>query len=93
MRYELVDGDAKLITIMVADGWQIVNTFPNPYPQPYFFALMSLDHHIESLYDVHAVHEEMHNPSFFKSEKIDRWNLPENEKARKKYNENDNLPY
>ena len=40
MKYELVDGNTKIINIMVADGWEIENTFPNPYPQPYFFALM-----------------------------------------------------
>ncbi len=42
MRYELIDGDTRIINILVRDGWKIENTFPNPYPQPYFFALMYL---------------------------------------------------
>ena len=40
MRVELIGGNAKVITIMLRDGWKIINTFPNPYPEPYFFVLL-----------------------------------------------------
>lgn len=56
MRFEFIDGDTRVINIMVKDGWKIENTFPNPFPQPYFFALMVLNTGInEDKYDVDNV--------------------------------------
>jgi len=55
MRYELIDGDTGLINILIKDGWLIENTFPNPYPQPYFFALMKLTTEDCNEYDLQAV--------------------------------------
>lgn len=43
MRFELIDGDTVLMGILANDGWTLVNTFSNPYPQPWFFALMQLN--------------------------------------------------
>jgi hypothetical protein len=61
MKYELIDGDTKIINIMVADGWKIENTFPNPYPQPYFFALMRHDNmSINDVYDTQNIFEHIH---------------------------------
>lgn len=56
-RFELIDGNAQLITVMVNDGWSIVNTFPNPYPQPYFVALMTIDSVRAASYDLNNVKE------------------------------------
>jgi hypothetical protein len=42
-RFKLIAGDERVLNIMCNDGWEIVNTFPNPYPQPYFFALLKLE--------------------------------------------------
>lgn len=58
MRYELIEGDTRLINQLVKDGWKIENTFPNPYPQPYFFALMYLESPFGAYnYDVQQVKE------------------------------------
>lgn len=43
MRYEMVNGDTRIINIMVSDGWTLHSVIPNPYPQPYFYALMAFD--------------------------------------------------
>lgn len=58
MRFELINGDTRLMGKMVNDGWTLVNTFPNPYPQPYFFALMQLNTKTPESYDLKAVMEE-----------------------------------
>lgn len=55
MRYELVDGDVRIINIMCNDGWKLDNTFPNTYPQPYFFALMRHDNMSVDGYDIQNV--------------------------------------
>lgn len=61
MKYELIDGDTKIINIMVADGWKIENTFANPYPQPYFFALMRHDGMgISDTYNVQNIKDHIH---------------------------------
>lgn len=58
MRYELIEGDTRLINQLVKDGWKIENTFPNPYPKPYFFALMYLKSPFGAYnYDVQQVKE------------------------------------
>jgi len=61
MRYELIDGDTKLISRLANDGWLLINTFPNPYPQPYFFALMKYENtkEAEKSYDLKKVKEEI----------------------------------
>jgi len=61
MKYELVDGETKIINIMVADGWKIENTFPNPYPQPYFFALMKHEGmKLNDIYDVQNIKDHIY---------------------------------
>lgn len=57
MRYAFIDGNTKIINQLVKDGWEVVNTFPNPHPQPYFFALMLLNHGWEDRYDVENVED------------------------------------
>jgi hypothetical protein len=61
VKYELVEGDTDIINRMVKDGWGIENTFPNPHPQPYFFALMRLNSPSleEAGYDLRRVIEEV----------------------------------
>jgi len=51
-RFELIDGDAKLLSILINEGWELINTFPNPYPQPYFFALVLLTHDWPERFDL-----------------------------------------
>ena len=79
-RYELIAGDTGLINILIADGWKIENTFPNPYPQPYFFALMRLPEgmdHLRGWYDLKNV--ENH---FYRAGKLSQW------KESKEFEEN-----
>jgi hypothetical protein len=52
MRYELIEGDTELISRLANDGWVLINTFPNPSPMPYFFALMQLTSDNANDYDV-----------------------------------------
>lgn len=83
MRYELIQGNAKLLTILANDGWKLVNTFPNPHPEPYFFALMSLEHSNESEYDIDVIEDLVfRTPNY-----IHRWKLTENNKTRKEKGE------
>lgn len=79
MRFELIDGDPYLLTEMVRDGWKIVNTFPNPYPQPYFYALLSLEHPDEDNYDFIAIIENRHRVD---ENKLPKWDLEGNKKKR-----------
>ena len=81
MRVELIGGNAKVITIMLRDGWKIINTFPNPYPEPYFFALMEIDHENEDEYDVESVEDIV----FRNKSDFQKWNLSENIIKRKEY--------
>jgi hypothetical protein len=62
MRFELIEGDTKLINILVKDSWEIENTFPNPYPQPYFFALMKLNTVDCDDYDIDEAKERSYKP-------------------------------
>jgi hypothetical protein len=80
MRVELIGGNAKVITIMLRDGWKIINTFPNPYPEPYFFALMEIEHENEDEYDIESVEDIV----FRKNSDFPKWNLSENTIKRKK---------
>jgi hypothetical protein len=81
MRVELIGGNAKVITIMLRDGWKIINTFPNPYPEPYFFALMEIDHEKEDEYDIESVEDIV----FRNKLDFPKWNLSENIIKRKEY--------
>lgn len=81
MRVELIGGNAKVITIMLRDGWKIINTFPNPYPEPYFFALMEIDHEKEDEYDIGSVEDIV----FRNKNDFPKWNLSENTIKRKEY--------
>lgn len=58
MRFELIEGHTLLLGRMVNDGWELINTFPNPYPQPYFFALLRLNTKDPDSYDLRKVKEE-----------------------------------
>lgn len=61
MKYELIDGDTRYINVMVNHGWKIENTFPNQYPQPYFYALMRHDTlNIDDVYSVQNIQEHFH---------------------------------
>ena len=60
MRYELVEGDTRIINIMVKDGWKIENTFQNPHPQPYFYALMCISDPNEEEYNVENVRDHVY---------------------------------
>lgn len=82
MRIELVDGNTDVLNIMLNDGWKIVNTFPNPYPEPYFFALMSLEHPNENDYDVSAVGDIIHKRTTYPP---NRWSKSENDAAREQW--------
>jgi len=68
MRYELVEGDTRIINIMVNDGWEMANTFPNPYPQPYFFALMRVSDANEKNYSMENVQGHV-----YRGEKLNPW--------------------
>jgi len=57
MRYELIEGDTKIINALMKDGWTLENTFPNPHPMPYFFALMRLNTMDEDDYNIQAAIE------------------------------------
>ena len=81
MRVELISGNAKVITIMLRDGWKIINTFPNPYPEPYFFALMEIEHEKEDEYDIESVEDIV----FRNKSDFPKWNLSENTIKRKQY--------
>lgn len=72
-RFKLVDGNEKVIEIMVNDGWEIINTFPNPSPMPYFFALMSLTLEVTPLintkeYDFQNVEDHVYH-----GKKLQQW--------------------
>lgn len=45
IEYDFINGDIDKINRLVKEGWSLVDTFPNPHPQPYFFALMQNDNH------------------------------------------------
>ena len=60
MRYELIAGDTDVMNAMAKDGWEVVATFPNLNPQPYFFALMFINHEDEDKYDIEAVKKEVY---------------------------------
>lgn len=64
MRFELIDDDTKLLSRLCNDGWELVNTFPNPYPRPYFFALVRLSSKAEETYDLKRVQEEIYNQNY-----------------------------
>jgi hypothetical protein len=68
MRYELIDGDTRIINIMVNHGWEIVNTFQNPNPQPYFFALMRLNDSNGKNYSVENI-----NDHVYRGENLNPW--------------------
>lgn len=81
MRVELIDGNAKVITIMLRDGWKIINTFPNPNPKPYFFALMEINHELEDEYDIESVEDIV----FRNKTEFPKWSLSQNTVNRKYY--------
>lgn len=53
--YKMIPGDDRVITILFNHGWKIEGTYPNPYPEPYFYALMYRDHNEDEYYNVDNV--------------------------------------
>lgn len=72
-RFKLVGGNEKVIEIMVNDGWEIINTFPNPFPEPYFFAFMSLTLEISPLVTTREYDLENVEGHVFRGEKLNQW--------------------
>jgi uncharacterized OB-fold protein len=80
MRVELVDGKTNILNVLLSDKWRILNTFPNPHPEPYFFALVELNDPQENEYDIESVKEFVYgsDPVY------PRWERTKNEARRKK---------
>ena len=51
--YALIDSLDEL-NIKIKEGWILVDTFPNPYPQPYFFSLIGKIKQGESISELQA---------------------------------------
>lgn len=51
--YALI-GDLDELNIKIKEGWVLINTFPNPYPQPYFFSLIGKIKQAESISELQA---------------------------------------
>jgi hypothetical protein len=75
-RFKLVSGNEKVIEILVNDGWEIINTFPNPYPEPYFYALMCLKIPTSSLANAQEYNFENVEDHVYRGEKLNQWKYP-----------------
>lgn len=82
LRYEMIEGNAEVISIMANDGWALSSTFANPNPEPYFFALMFIDHPHANEYDTEALFDKAYRGWDFP--KWERTN--NNQKRKQKYN-------
>jgi hypothetical protein len=58
MRYELIEGNTFILNCFIKDDWRLVDTFANPNPQPFFFALIMLNEIDEDKYDFDAKYEQ-----------------------------------